>query len=342
MKLRSILKKRFVEEYISVDTVGNDSIYAYGAVNKNEDILLNSSSGGVVYELCHVILGEGGAVCASIYDYDLHELKHTLIEDVLEIEKTRGSKYFQSDISGVYKDIERFLKCNMGRKLLFIGTPCQCAAIKNYLKVKRIAIDNLFCVDIICHGVGSNQIWNDFVKDIERKNNDKIVKITFKDKRRGWLLPYAVAYGSSGKEYDLCDYMTLYNKHLIMRDECHACSFASIKRVGDITVGDFWNVQKVCKSFYNTNGVSCVLCNTEKGNSLFLSIREKIDTVSLSVMDCIQPNMQHPTPDNELSDVFWNEYQSRGFTYVRKKYASKIWIDRVIRHFLVKFGVWKV
>lgn len=325
-----------------MEDISNTGICAYGAINKNEDELLHSSSGGVVSELCRAILMGGGAVCASTYDYDSHKLRHTLIEDISGIEKIRGSKYFQSDISGVYKTIEQFLKQDIERIMLFIGTPCQCAAIKSYLNAKRISIDKLSCVDIICHGVGSNRVWSDFVKNIEKKNKVRIVKVTFKDKRRGWLLPYAVAFGADGKEYDLCDYMTLYNKHLIMRDECHACTFASIKRVGDITVGDFWNVQKISPSFYNMKGVSCVLCSTEKGKSLFFSVMEKFYTIPLSVMDCVQPNMQYPTPKNALSDIFWSEYQNKGFTYVRKKYASKTRADRIKRHFLVKIGLWKV
>lgn len=317
-------------------------IHAYGAINKCEDILLHSSSGGVISELCREILTQGGAVCASTYDYDSHNLQHTLIEDISGIEKIRGSKYFQSDILGVYKTIEQFLKQETNRKILFIGTPCQCAAIKSYLNVKHIPMDNLICVDIICHGVGSNQIWSDFVNSIEKNNKVRIIKVTFKDKRRGWLLPYAVAIGENGKEFDLCDYMTLYNKHLIMRDECHACSFASTNRMGDITVGDLWNVQKINPAFYNENGVSSVLCNNEKGNSLFLTVIEKFYTITISVKDSIQPNMLHPTPKNPLSDAFWREYQNKGFEYVRKKYASKTRIDRIRRHFMVKMGLWKV
>lgn len=320
--------------------IGSVEICAYGAINKNEDELLYSSSGGVVSELCREILMRGGTICASAYDYEMHKLRYTMIEDVSEIEKIRGSKYFQSDISDMYNTIERFLKYNIEKVILMIGTPCHCAAVKSYLNAKNVSTEKFLCVDLVCHGVGSNQIWDDFVKEIEK--SVRIKKITFKDKRRGWLIPYAVAFGSDGREYDLSDYMTLYNKHLIMRDECHECSFASTKRVGDITVGDFWNVQKINPSFYNKNGVSSVLCNTEKGRELFFSIMGKFYTIPLSVKDCIQPNMQCPTSRNTLSDVFWSEYKNKGFTYVRKKYASRTRVDRIRRHFLVRIGLWKV
>lgn len=316
--------------------------YAYGAINKSEDVLLKSSSGGVISELCRVILEAGGAVCAAMYDYDSHNLRHIMTHDISDIEKMRGSKYFQSDMSDIYKTVEEFLLRNTEKTLLFIGTPCQCAAIKKYVKIKKILDEKLVCVDIICHGVGSNRIWADFVNEIEKNNNDKIIKITFKDKRRGWLLPYAVAYGSDGKEYDLCDYMTLYNKNLIMRDECHVCPFANTTRVGDITVGDFWNVKNSVPTFYNPNGVSSVLCNTEKGHLLFLSVFELFDIITISLDDCIQPNMVSPTPKNLVSELFWKDYHKKGFKYVRKKYASKTLFDRTVRHFLVKIGLWKV
>lgn len=325
-----------------MEEISNNILCAYGAINKCAELLQKSSSGGVVSELCRIILEQGGAVCACSYDYDLHELRHIVIGDVAEIKKIRGSKYFQSNISDVYKPIEKFLKQSVDRKMLFVGTPCQCAAIKKYLDLKRVSRDKLFFVDIICHGVGSNQIWREFVKNVEKKAKAKIVNINFKDKRRGWLLPYAVAIDENGKEYDLCDYMTLYNKHLIMRDECYACSFASLNREGDITVGDFWSVQNVHPGFYNPQGVSNVLCNTEKGNLLFSTVMDKFDILPISVKNCIQPNMQYPTKKNALSDVFWSEYQKRGFIYVRKKYASKTKLDRIKRYFFVKIGLWKV
>lgn len=319
-----------------------DFPYVYGAINKSEDVLLNSSSGGVTSELCRVILKSGGAVCAAAYDYESHKLQHIMIQGTMDIEKIRGSKYFQSDMSNVYKSIEAFLLHNAEKTLLFIGTPCQCAAVKKYVKTKKFPDEKLIYVDIICHGVGSNKIWDDFVNDIEKKNKVKIKKITFKDKRRGWLLPYSVAYSSDGKEYDLCDYMTLYNKTLIMRDECHVCPFAKSARVGDITVGDFWNVKKSAPDFYNSNGVSSILCNTEKGHSLFLSVQELFDTIPITLDDCVQPNMVYPTQKNPLSDLFWKDYQKKGFKYIRKKYASKTLFDRMVRRFLVKIGLWKV
>ncbi len=322
--------------------IDNTDICAYGVINKNSNTLLHSSSGGVVPELCSKILKEGGSVCTCIYNYDFHELRHALIKDVSQLGKMESSKYFQSDITEIFSITEEYLKGNKNKKLLFIGTPCQCAAIKSYFNTKHVSGENLICVDIICHGVGSNQIWNDFTEDIEKKNNDKIVKISFKDKRYGWLMPYAVAQSKSGKEYDLCDYMTLYNKNLIMRDECYECPFSSVEREGDITVGDFWNVKKAVPSFYNEKGVSSVLCNTEKGKALFLSVIEKFYTVLVSTEDCIQPNMMHPTEKNPLSDKFWIEYQNKGFRYVRKKYASKTMADRIKRHLFVKIGLWKV
>ena len=316
--------------------------YVYGVINKSEDVLLKSSSGGVTSELCSAVLESGGAVCAAAYDYEDHKLYHIMTQNVSDIDKIRGSKYFQSDISNIYKSIEEFLLRNEEKTLLFIGTPCQCAAIRNYVQTKKLPAEKLICVDIICHGVGSNKIWNDFVNEIEKNNNDKIKKITFKDKRRGWLLPYAVAYGTNEKEYDLCDYMTLYNKNMIMRDECYKCPFAKTERVGDITVGDFWSVQKNKPTFYNANGVSSILCNTEKGHSLFLSVKESFDSIPISLDDCIQPNMVSPTVKNALSDTFWKEYEKKGFKYVRRKYASKTLVDRIVRYFLVKVRLWKV
>ncbi len=320
----------------------NSCIQAYGVINKDRELLRRSSSGGVVSELCREIFDEGGVACACAYDYDSHKLRHILIEEVGDLEKIRGSKYFQSDISGVFKIIERILAKDSNKRTLFIGTPCQCAAIKRYLNVKRVSTDALVCVDIICHGVGSNRIWSEFVRSIEEKKATKIVNVSFKDKRRGWLLPYAVANDEKGREFDLCDYMTLYNKGLIMREECHACPFASLDREGDVTVGDFWSVQKTYPSFYNPDGVSSVLCNTEKGRALFLKVIDKFNTIPISLEDCLQPNMKRPTLKAPLYDRFWSDYDAKGLPYVIRKYASKTLVDRIRRRILVKLGIWKL
>ena len=324
-----------------MESVVNTAIEVYGAYNNNAETLCSSSSGGVVYELCKNTLKKGGVVCAAKYDYSTCLLKHNLIFDIDDLEQIKGSKYFQSDVSNIYKDIEMILKKGL-QKILFIGTPCQCAGLKNYLCVKEVSIDNMAFVDIICHGVGSNEIWLNCVNLIEKKANTKITKISFKDKRRGWLLPYAVAWGQDGQEYELTDYMTLYNKNLIMRDECYHCKFANTSRSGDITVGDFWNIKNIDENFYNENGVSCVFINSEKGKCIFNQVKNCFNLISVEIFDCNQPNLQEPTKRNPNTDAFWSDYQKKGFEYVCNKYASRDTMSRIKRHFLVKLGIWKV
>ncbi len=315
---------------------------AYGAYNTKEDILLKSSSGGVVHELCSYVLNNGGAICSAVYDYSSHTLSHRLITDLAEIDKIKGSKYIQSNMAEIYSEMVEYLQSNPSKPFLFIGTPCQCDGVKNYLAKKNYSFDNIFFVDIICHGVGSNQIWSEYIQSLEKSIGSKITHITFKDKRRGWLLPSPIAKDENGNEHSIQDFLTLYNKHIIMRKACYKCHYAQLNRIGDITVGDYWKVKENHPDFYNKNGVSTIFVNTDNGKKLFNGIYNEMNVVEVSIENSLQPNLQHPTSyDNRLYDAFWADYNKRGLNFVIRKYASTKTIHKLIRKILVTLKIWQ-
>ncbi len=316
---------------------------AYGAYNNKEDVLLKSSSGGVVHELCSYVLNNGGAICSAVYDYSSHTLSHRLITDLAEIDRIKGSKYIQSSLNDVYGEMAEFLQSNPSSPFLFIGTPCQCDGVKNYLSKKNYSFDNIFFVDIICHGVGSNQIWSEYIQDLENSIGSKINYVTFKDKRRGWLLPSPIAKDENGNEHSIQNFLTLYNKHIIMRKACYNCHYAQLNRIGDITVGDYWKVRENNPDFYNENGVSTIFVNSHNGEKLFDNIRNEMNVIEVSVDASLQPNLQKPTSVNQkLYDGFWADYNKRGLKFIIKKYASTKTFDKLVRKILVSLKIWRV
>ena len=177
----------FEKELLNIDTenkepkVDEDEVYAL--YNNNKDVLGKSSSGGVFDALANWTIDNDGYVCAACYDYNQNELKHILFNNKEQIEKCQGSKYFQSTISkDIYERIKELL--NEKTKVLFVGTPCQVAAIKKYCEASNIDTDSLFTCDIICHGVGSPGIWKDYSNLLKKKGEIKY--ITFKGKEKGW------------------------------------------------------------------------------------------------------------------------------------------------------------
>lgn len=321
----------------------NEIQRVYGAFNKNEDVLLKSSSGGIVHELCKFVFNNGGIVCSAVYNYKSHTLSHCMITDFALIDTIKGSKYIRSDMKNIYAEVCTYLQSDSAKPLLFIGTPCQCDAMKRHLLKKQISIDSVIFVDIVCHGVGSNRIWNEYINNLEKRIGLKIIYLTFKDKRRGWLLPTPIAVDENDNEHSIQDFLTLYNKHIIMQSSCYRCQYAQLNRVGDITVGDYWAVKDNHPEFYNRNGVSSIFVNTKKGEKVFQAICSELSVIEVAVDDALQPNLKSPTKvDKELLEQFWCDYEKKGLDFVIKKYASTRIRDKVLRKIMVGLKLWKL
>lgn len=313
-------------------------VNVYGVKNRDKTVIEKSSSGGVIHEIVKYFINQQDIVCAASYDYDALTLKFKYIESLDDIDCIKGSKYIQARTEGLYKSIEEALSTYENKNILFIGLPCQCFAVKQYLEIKNISTERVYFIDIICHGVGNEEFLKYFIKKAE----NKITYINFKDKRRGWLLPYSLMKDCDGNEFSLDDYMTLYNKSLIIRPSCYNCKFSNLNRQGDITVGDFWNINNVNKDFSDSLGVSSILINSDKGKKIFLSVKENFEFFESNIKDVMQPNLINPTQKPSLRDAFWKDFRKGEFKYVINKYASKNLKNKIKRYILVRLKIWKV
>lgn len=280
-------------------------INVYAAVNPNDETRKESSSGGVFWMLVEKTIRDGGVVFGAAFDKEWM-ICHSSAETLVEAEKFRGSKYVQSRVNGCYKKAQEALK--QGRKVLFSGTACQIAALKAYL---RNDCDNLLTVDVVCHGVPSPGIWNEYIKTLSKSK--ALTKIVFRDKRTGWRnYDFSVQFSDSTElkeSHNKNLYMQGFLHDLYLRPSCHSCQFKAGKCGSDLTLGDFWGIEKVVPEMNDDCGVSIVLINTLKGkdeiNALPISYKE------VRLEDAIKGNpcISMTAPENKWRSEFMAEYQ---------------------------------
>lgn len=247
---------------------------ALGMINRSKKIRKESSSGGVFYSLAHQIIASGGVVCGATIDEKMY-VKHILIDDINRIDELTKSKYVQSDLGNCYSLIRENL--GRGRKVLFVGTPCQVYGLHTFLSKDY---EELFLVDLICHGVPSPQIWHEFVEDMERQRSSTCKKISFRDKTlEGWKnFGMKIEFADCPEYIDTQKqnpFMFGFLKGFIDRKCCYDCQFKGLNRYSDLTIGDFWSVDEHAKRFNDNIGTSLVYVNTIKGKTLIQAIRNE-------------------------------------------------------------------
>lgn len=160
-------------------------------------------------------------------------------------------------------------------------------------------------------------IWKDYVKEM-----GSIANLNFRDKRNDWHRPVAHAE-INGREKSVQDYLTIFYNKCALRPSCYQCPYATTEREVDLTIGDFWGIEKALPDYDTSGGVSLVLVHTEKGLEVFEKVKNDVEWRESSVSDCLQPNLIKPTERSPRRDEFWNDYKTKGIQYVLKKYAPK-------------------
>ena len=244
---------------------------AFAAYAKDETEHKSSSSGGVFAVLAKDILNHGGAVCGAAFTEQL-KVQHVIIEEEEALSKLKETKYVQSEIGEIFLTIKSMLMS--GRQVLFSGTPCQVAGLKNFLGEDY---PGLFCIDLICHGVPSPKVFSRYLQEI---SNKPIVKMTFRNKKMGIskvTLDYEDSDGVVFQEkYGESPYIIGFIQNLYIRASCFHCNFKGEKRSSDLTIGDFWGVQEFHPSFITEQGVSAVIIHTLKGAKAFNEVRSNL------------------------------------------------------------------
>lgn len=241
----------------------------YAAINKNLEVRFDSTSGGAFSALAKKAYKHKYYVGGAVWNEDW-TVSQVVTNDRHDLERLRSSKYIQSDTRGLYKEIKSLL--DAGEHVLICGTPCQIAGLKSYL---RKDYENLLLVDFICQYVNSPFIWKKYIQQIEEEHKSKVVYIKDKNKELGWRkLCNKVVFANGDVRYDTRDenyfrrcYMRL---GVASRPACYECKFKGFPRIADITIADFWGVEKyLSKEFDNDLGTSLIMCNSQKGLDYF-------------------------------------------------------------------------
>lgn len=294
----------------------------FAAWSKDDDVRFHSTSGGVFTHLAEAVLEAGGAVVGAAYRSD-HLVEHILINSKKELSRLRQSKYVQSDIGTVFREVQKEL--SNGRTLLFSGTPCQCAGLREYL---GRSYDELILCDFICRGVNSPSVYLSYLHELEERYCSEVKRVWFKNKTYGWNNFATKIEFEDGQEYiadrETDPFMLGYIKSkttLYMRESCYQCRFKGISRPVDITLGDFWGVERQFPDIDTKNGVSAVMIHSEKGERLFDLCRQRIDSrdTSISAIEASNKCLDESVELSKNKEKFYEE--------LNKRYFSKIITD---------------
>lgn len=306
----------------------------YAAYIKDSDkTLMASTSGGVFAALAMEFLRYGGVVFGCAYDSNL-VANHIAIENMSELKLLQGSKYVQSNTVGIYPKVKEAL--DEDRYVLYSGTPCQIDALKSYLDKDY---PKLLTVDIVCHGVPSPKLFENYLKYLEVEAKSKIKDFSFRNKeKKGWghNFKYTTLINEKTKSgyFDPYYYAFLQGKNF--RESCYNCKYANPNRVGDITVGDYFAVKDEHPEFYNKKGVSTVIINNEKGDFFWEQISSHIEKINSSYRQAMKtnPNLWAPSPRPDERDTFYNNFNEDILKYFGETLKPPFDFKRRVRKFI--------
>lgn len=279
----------------------------YAAINKDEEVRLKSSSGGIFYLLAEKIIAEGGIVFGARFD-EQWQVVIDYAETMEGVKAFMGSKYVQARMETAYTDAKRFL--TEGRKVLFSGTPCQIAGLRKYL---RKDYDTLYTVDIVCHGVPSPFMWKNYIEELSKnykESIESIEEINFRNKEKGWNR-YCFSIRWPNKEIKERRRKNLYMRgflaNLFLRPSCYNCSVKSFKSGSDITIGEFWGIEAVDPQMFDDKGTTLFIVNTCKGDTLLQKLSFLLKKENNEVLKK-NPVLYKSSQKHELSTLFWERY----------------------------------
>lgn len=303
----------------------------YAAINKNEGDYITSTSGGIATLFSKKIISSGGVVYGAAV-CDNMEVKHIRVDRIEDVERLKGSKYVQSVMGDSYFQVRTDLKKE--KIVLFIGTPCQIMGLRKFLGK---SYDNLYLCDIVCHGVPSGKMLRDHIVAVT--DGKRAERISFRDSEGFYLKVYNNVEEIYHKKnfYDV--YYIGFLKGLFYRECCYNCDFAESKRVGDVTLGDFWGFNSEKKAFpiKATKGLSLILINTENGKKLLELCDNELIKQERSLEEAVNGNKQlrKPSEKHKKYDSFKKIYKKKGFEKAAK---YLLWKERIAYAVLDKLG----
>lgn len=324
---------------------GSEPINVYVASAKHDNILKISASGGAFAVFAEKILQEKGVVfgCAMTYINKKLDCSHIMIDSVKDLPKLQGSKYVMSKTQHTFREVKTQLET--GRKVLFSGTPCQIDGLIGYLGNKKY--DNLITVDIICHGVPSEKMFHDYIRTEEKKHKMSVVKFDFRSKQNGWGSFVFTEHCRTDERKEVVlnkfarysSYYWLFLNGVSYRENCYSCKYADKKRISDLTIGDYWGIEKVhpelveeSSAFDMKKGISCILVNSENGQSFIEQCADIINLKNSSFEAAAMQNGQlnKPTKRHQQRDIIMETYHQKGYEAVDKWYQKHLGFKKYI------------
>lgn len=319
-------------------------VAVYGGYLKDNANILQSTSGGIATALSEFMLQQGGYVVGVAYSDDFYKAEYVVIDNISDVYKLKGSKYIDCDKKYVYSDVKKLL--DAGKKVLFFGLPCIVGALYNLLGERP---ENLLTCELICHGPTYAKVHSDYIEFLEKKHRGKIVDFSVRYKNGTWTPGYLYAKFDNGKIFKKPFYETEYGFAFgfLAKKSCYYCKFKGNNRKADIMIGDFWGATET-DAFWNTNGVSSIFAETEKGNTFLLS-NPDITLFETSFERAVQKNPMviKSMPPNIYRDRFEMLMNEKGLMYaanhiygwkgILKKGIVKL-IPRRLRPILKRFA----
>lgn len=316
----------------------------YAAWHKDSREKQRAASGAIGTALALKALQEGCYICGAMFN-PRWELHHWISKDPEVIEKFKGSKYLQSNVSGIYNKIRQIIY--QGNKVLFFGTPCQTEAIRKFIPENKS--DSLLTCEIICHGVNSPLVWSDYINWLENKHNSRLKSYNFRSKKAGWgqlRIEYAFANNHTN---DVPAYKNLFHYwfglHLILRKSCFNCRYRQEQRRSDFTIGDFWGIAKLLPELDTKEGISVLVCSTPKGKE-FVSKLDTIEKIAVEAKEAvpvlkgfIRKKSNFYSAEIERMNQFESDYLKFSFNRMAKLYRTPGWLDHIFAALRSRFHI---
>lgn len=296
-----------------------EASHAYGARHKEEAEVMKSRSGAAFVAFSDYILENGGHVYGAGYDDEegFFKIVHKCADTPEQRDELRGSKYVQSELGDTFKKIKTQLQ--NGELVLFSGTGCQVGGLYAFLDKEY---DNLFTIDIVCHGTPSQKMWRDFLHMREKELGGRITSVSFRDKGSTTWTEHFESVEVKNKKYVSRIYSKLFSMNFL-RPSCYNCIYTNKDRVGDVTIADFWGHTKIIGEKWNDEkGISLVMVNTKQGEKLWENSCDCLETVDVTDEPFTQKNLTRPTTKPKKYNEFWRDYNDKGFDFIVEKYAE--------------------
>lgn len=293
----------------------------YAVKHKDLSTRMESRSGGIFSAVSDYVLEKGGIVygCVLEKDFTAHHFRATTTD---ERNRMRGSKYIPSDMGDMFRLAKQDLE--NGRLVLFSGTSCQIAGLRSFLGKEY---DNLFCIDIVCHGVPSLKLWQSYLRWQENSHKGKCIYVDFRNKKDfGWDKHIETLHiqppSGKVKVVNSTVFKTIYYTHCALRPSCYYCPYKSTIHPADMSIADYWKIDVAAPGFNDNKGVSLVLLNNENAVKMFNCVKEVTQYQKCRLEDSMTLPLKEPCKKPSRTEQFWKDYHSLDFSRIASKYGG--------------------